>query len=701
VIALRDLRIVCWIERFLLFLSLLYFCVHAMPRAWSSLNSDFPNYYMSARLAHEGYDTARIYEWAWLQREKDHRAIDIRIIGLLPITPFSTLAVWPLTRMPALAAKHVWTLLNIGLLFPIGWMLHSMIGLSRQRIALVFTLSVPLHRNLFYGQFYIVLLLLIVAACWAFLRKYDALAGSLVALAAACKIFPVLFLLFFLRRRAWRALAWGVVTGLACTAISVAVFGWNVHLTYIREVLPWTLRGEALPPYATASASISSVLHFLFLAEPQWNPHAWHNSPLCYALLEPTIQMLALAPAILLIREDDRDRDRILMEWSALLVACLAISTIPASYNFVLITLPVCVLASRLIQRRKYGWLAFLLVAYLGIGFPIPAATGVTGLRILLYVPRLFFTLALLVGFYISLWRDRPPKRDDRNWSQSAWAAVMTVSAVSSVAVTFHLERAVRQEYAYRLPVASQAFIEADPHSAGADVRFIAFTPSGFHLAAADRSAVESDLQADDELSFTGSPGHILVERATGSGSKILDLRDPSKVVVANARDPMLSEDGQNLAYIRDNLGDGRLIERKGFQAGDPAETMLTSSNLNVYEASFRLSDEFAFSAVEDGRAPQIYLADASHSISPLPLGESRYPALSPDGRWMVYSRFDRGAWNLWIRDQGTGATRRVANVPCNEIQPSWEEDSKTVLYSTDCGRSLWFTAVARRQIIP
>jgi len=84
----------------------------------------------------------------------------------------------------------------------------------------------------------------------------------------------------------------------------------------------------------------------------------------------------------------------------------------------------------------------------------------------------------------------------------------------------------------------------------------------------------------------------------------------------------------------------------------------------------------------------------------PLALGESRYPALSPDGQWMAYSHFDHGAWNLWLRNERTGATRRIANVPCNQIQPAWEPDSKTLLYSTDCGRSLWFTAIARRKVV-
>src|SRR6202050_1220553 len=166
-----------------------------------------------------------------------------------------------------------------------------------------------------------------MAGCWAYLRGYYVLAGALVAIAAAAKIFPVLLFIFFLQRRGRGAFlsggAAGAVRGMACLSVSVGVFGWNLHRTYLHEILPWTLRGEGLPPYVTASASISSVLHYLFLAEPQWNPQPWHSSPLCYALLQPTLQVLALAPAVLLIRRHDRTPARILLEWSALLVASL------------------------------------------------------------------------------------------------------------------------------------------------------------------------------------------------------------------------------------------------------------------------------------------------------------------------------------------------------------------------------------------
>jgi hypothetical protein len=689
-------RVVFWLERAVLCLSILYLCAHTLPKAWKTLNTDFPNYYLSARLAHEGYDASRMYEWSWIEREKDHRAVDVRGIGLVPITPFSTLAMWPLAGFTPLAAKHIWILMDLAFLAPIVWMLRSMTGLSYQRVALVLALSFPLHRNLQYGQFYVLLLLLIVAACWAYLRGLHALAGVLVAIAAASKIFPILFFVFFLRRGNWRALAWGVITMLAAAAVSVGVFGWNVHRTYLHEVLPWTLYGEAMPPYVP-SASISGVLHRLFLTEPQWNPNPWHSSPLCYALLLPALQMLVLAPAILLIRKEDDTRARILLEWSALLAASLAVSTVPALYNFVLMAFPACALAAVLLQHGKYRWLSALLVVYLVIGLPMPSGN-------LLYLLRFPLMLTLLFGIYALLWRNRPDRGASRNWTGYAWAAAMAVSVVFSAVSTFHRERDGRQEYAYRLPLQAMGLLNASPRATGNGVSYIAFTSGGYHLTTEDMGAVLADPPAnlrDDDLSFTSGSGHTWVERVSSPRSEIVDMPQLSHVVVDDAREPMLSTDDRDLAYVRDDRGRGRLMVRQAFESDSANDSALTPSSLNVYEASFLTEKEYAFSAVEHGRPPQIYLNDATHVNAPLALGQSRYPELSPDGRWMAYSHFDHGVWNLWLRDETTGATRRIADVPCNQIESSWEDDSRTLLYSTDCGRSLWFTAVSRRRVIP
>jgi hypothetical protein len=700
---LQDHPCVCWTERIALLLLLLYMGLHTLPRAWRSLITDFPNYYIAARLAHEGDETSRMYEWTWIQREKDHRSIDVRVIGLAPITPFSTLVIWPLTGLAPLTAKHVWILANLLFLLPLAWFLQSMTGLGYRRIALAFALSVPLYRNLEFGQLYVFLLLLIVAACWAYLRGLRGLSGGLIALAAACKIFPIVFFVFFLQRREWRALTWGVITGAAALVTSVAVFGWNVHRTYLHEILPWALHGGGLQPYQ-AAASLSGVLHYLFLSEPQWNLHPWHYSPLCYALVLSIVQILVMAPVILFIRTERSTQERVLLEWSALVTAALAVSTIPASYNFVLMVFPACAVAAELLRRRWHLWLTVLLGVYLGIGFPVPSPHGMKGLAILFYVPRLPLMFALLFGIYLLLWHDRSSVYTARNWTRYAWVAVMAVSLVFTMLSTFRRERAVRQEYAYRVPLQTQGFLNEGPRNTDTGVSYIAFTIDGYRLITEGQGVASVGpprASAEDDLSFGSGFGHVWVERSRGSRSQIVDVRDPSHTVIDDAENPLISADGRSLAFLRNDHGRGRLMVRSGFQTNSPIEVALTSLRLNVYEASFKSPTEYAFAATDNRHEPQIYLRDATHVDSPLALGEARYPALSPDGHWMAYSRFEYGAWNLWLRNQGSGSTRRIADVPCNQIEPAWEDDSKTLIYSTDCGRSLWFTAVARRRVIP
>jgi Tol biopolymer transport system component len=80
---------------------------------------------------------------------------------------------------------------------------------------------------------------------------------------------------------------------------------------------------------------------------------------------------------------------------------------------------------------------------------------------------------------------------------------------------------------------------------------------------------------------------------------------------------------------------------------------------------------------------------------------EARYPAVSPDGRWLAYSHLEGSSWHLWLRDLNEGQTRRLSDADCNNIQPAWEADSKTVVYASDCGRGLWFTQLVRRRVIP
>ena len=340
------------------------------PKIWQTLNSDFPNYYLTARLTREHYDTSRIYEWVWFQRQKDHHIIDQSTVGMAPITPFSTLVLHPLASMPALSAKHCWTVLNVGLLAATLWLLHSLTALSWRRLLLFTALSFPLRMNFMLGQYYVLLLFMLTLGCTLYVNQRRFLAGMVIGLSAGLKVFPVIYLLYFLRKRDLRAFAGGVVAMAGSLVVSIHVFGLQLNRTYISQVLPATFRGECLAPYDLQAASLSALLHSLFVFEPQLNPHPAIKSSWMFAMLHPVLSMAIIAPAILLTIPGEYSPRRIQIEWAAVLLASLAISLLhPPHTLFTLLILPVAVIGRVLREEeRKSSSLHALLLLYLIAG---------------------------------------------------------------------------------------------------------------------------------------------------------------------------------------------------------------------------------------------------------------------------------------------------------------------------------------------
>jgi len=189
----------------------------------------------------------------------------------------------------------------------------------------------------------------------------------------------------------------------------------------------------------------------------------------------------------------------------------------------------------------------------------------------------------------------------------------------------------------------------------------------------------------------------------SGKASTLLPISGGSvKDRILDGQSPTISYDGRHLAFIREDHGRGRIVVRD-LDCGKGAEVAVTPPELNVFEASFLTADGLGgmvFSASSKS-GPSLFTVDESGNVRPLDSEEARYPAVSPDGRWLAYSRLQKGSWNLEIRDLTNGQTREVTHAACNATEPAWAADSKTLLYASDCGRALWFTVICKRQVIP
>ena len=98
-----------------------------------------------------------------------------------------------------------------------------------------------------------------------------------------------------------------------------------------------------------------------------------------------------------------------------------------------------------------------------------------------------------------------------------------------------------------------------------------------------------------------------------------------------------------------------------------------------------------------------LYRAEPSGTVKEMsaPSCSSRYPAISPDGRWIAFSCEERGSWQIHVMNLRTSEDLQLTNSECNSTSPAWTSDSGNIVYSTDCGRGLGLTALAELAVPP
>ena len=688
--------------------------------AWKTLNTDFVDYYLAARLYRQGYPLTQIYDWTWVQRQKDHAGIDRPIVAFTSLTPFSLLPALPFSSLPPLSAKRAWLVVNLLLLASTGCLLQRMSKLGWRRAAiLIFLAMVPLRTSFLFGQQTILLLFLFTVAAYLYLEHRPLSSGLTLALGGALKIWPALFLIYFVRKKQWRA-ALGLSLGSAALwLLSLGLFGFETVRTYLVEVMPWSLRGEGQDPYNLNWNSLAAVLHRLFIMEPELNPHPLAHLPALYSLLQPAFQGLIFLPFLWLMGSARADDEREKLHWGTFLAMLLILSTQAASYDFVTLILTAVLAVGYLSAAARRREAALVAVIYGLVCFPLYrwAPSFASGWHTLAAVPRLWAMSALWICLLVAVLRstagamtNRPGPRETAAFA-AIWLVLVSVAGVLNL---LHFRHEF-DNYASRLVVAPQSYLDTDPVVAGNVVLSTMMLDDGYRTALLKEASLKTLSFGPDSFHPAFARGSAWVELADVT-SQIVRFnlsatgRTPgtSPVEADNAEKPAVSADGRWLAFIRESDGRGSLWVKdlrrgSGDASGGSPERLLSPGNLDVLEAAFDADDAVMFSARLSGGSPALFAMSAAGSdvVSASAAAPRRYPAASPDGHWLAFSQREGSNWQLWIRDQRTGAERRLTISDCNSIAPAWYPDSKYLVYATDCGRSLGLTALCRIQAVP
>jgi len=706
-----------WLEWALLALALGLFVWRGLLPAWKLLLTDFPNYYLGGRLFRDGYPLDRLYDWEWLQRAKDHAGLDQPLVGFVPLTLFSGLLIAPLTSLPVLAAKHCWLVFNLALLPAVAWLLRAITGLPFRRIALIGLLAVvPLRTNFQFGQQHVFVLFLFALATWCYFRERHFSAGALLALAAAFKLYPALFALLLVRKRRWRALTGMAVAGLLIGAAGIALFGIEPWRAYALEIVPRAvLRGEVTDPYDTHMSSVSGLLRRLLIFEPELNPHPLAHAPAAFALLQPLLTALILAPGLWLMTAGRASAERERLDWAATLAFVLLLSVGTPTYHLCPLIVAAVLGVDYLLRGQRVAQARALLIVFTALCLVtqrlIPEAPA--GWQIFTAYPRVYLLTAFWLLLVAAQRRAAGPVAVPFDRRRGAlFAVAFSIMVVAGAASLFRHFDGQFSNYAQRLPRETRSLLAAHPAADAGAVYFSRMDPGGYTL---DRSPAPLRAHAaagTDLFHPTVAPGQRdgWVEVAAAGGSRIVRFpRDAVDLSVAelpteveDATAPVVSADASRLGFIRQRGGRGQLwlLDRSS-----GVQRPIASPDWDVLEFAFFPDNRVVLAARQADR-PGLFVVDAGAvAAAPVPLAVSdrpaRHPAVSPDGRWLAYAERAHGNWQLWIVALADGERRQLTNADCNTISPAWRADSKTLIYASDCGRGFALTALGALSAVP
>ena len=652
---------------------------------WGSLNTDFPNYYVAAALHRRGIPLDRAYEWIWFQRQKDHLGVDVPLVGFMPNPPICAAPILPLTLLQPLTAKRAWLILNFAFLILTLQMLYRVTSLPYRRILLVsFLCVIPLRTNFLYGQYYVVVLFLICAAYYTWQRGHRLTAGILLALAAFFKLFPALFLILFLWKRDWRAVV-GLVSGGAALAIaSVVMFGWQVHKVFFIEVLPRALHGDIINPYSLRWNSFSTLWHRLFLLEPGLNPSPWFNSTWAYAAAQAATPIVLLLGFLLVVDRVEEKRT-VALEWAAFVPLLLLQSSMPASYHYCVMIFAGVLAVDALCKLPGWHKLAAFLLLFALAFSPVPDAGR--------WLTRLFATLVL----YVLLLCVLAPFRQGRLGRE--WFVAAALLGLLLFASNLRTLENRAQDFNRRLRDTAVGYMSTNPAAVGDGIVFTKMLGGGYGAFVLQNREARPIPLTPDVLGVAGSSLHEdgYFEQTTNRSS-IVRLAPGSlsstPETIAEGEQPAVSANGEWLAFIKE---EGRTDEvwLANTQSEHP-ERKVTVGSGGVLDVSVS-ADGDLYVAMGPVSSPHLALVrQMSHIVESLPgiSGPARYPAISPDGKRLAFSRRDGGSWQLVVHDLTTGFDRQLTHASCNATLPAWQ-DSHTLLYATDCGRGLGLSALA------
>ena len=214
--------------------------VHRLAACPKGIRTDFVQEWTSAR----NYWTGRPIYWSLEESFREYFGPEARTeLRVNAHPPAAVVAALPFGWTDYRSAWLIWNIVSLGLLGFSLWLLMRPVGLNYSKLdsipfAALLLASNPLAQQVVEGQMNLVLLALVTGAWAADRQERSLVAGSLIGLAAALKLFPALLVVYFVARRRWWAVASCGLSFIGSNLLAAGLFGLDIYSVYVLEVMP-------------------------------------------------------------------------------------------------------------------------------------------------------------------------------------------------------------------------------------------------------------------------------------------------------------------------------------------------------------------------------------------------------------------------------------------------------------------------------
>jgi len=345
------------------------FVVFVFVPSVQKVNTDFPNYYVSANMYLDGKDLRTAYDNVAFSRELLLYGIEGQIVSFVPYPPLTALLMLPIARLEPLTAKLYWNILNLLLLALSILVIKKLVTLNVFSVGIIFFLSAyALANNFLFGQAYMLVLFCLVMFIYFMIKGRSLPAAVFLSLSIVLKFYTVFFIFLFIFKKEYRLLVYTIViTGLLFIP-AILLTGFDLNYFYYTQIMTRLGDGWVGTVYAAEYQSFVSLLHRLFDAEPMFNPHPLLKSPLLFYLFKFTYIFTVLTFSIVYLKHG---AENLKLQIALFCTVCLLLLPLNASYQYVVLIPAIVFLVEHFLQQKKYYMAAMVVLVMALINSPV------------------------------------------------------------------------------------------------------------------------------------------------------------------------------------------------------------------------------------------------------------------------------------------------------------------------------------------